>query len=444
MEDFKENSRGKDEMLEGFLEGLGIVQTESGDFEKVETGTPSEEDNIKGQSDDTVKKAAAQSGVDIDLTLVPEEIVGALVITKEDFLRAFNLAIPVIQATSTVTAYKGLNLVPDVEQGIVKILSTNGLETMTYTCKKVDGVDYPMLNEPICLETSLLQKLVRVIGNQILIYRKAPVGDEKVGNLMIRLIDGDLILDLKKINEADLKVEGVKGEQLAQVPANQLNDILKTLIPIAADGFRPDDRNISFLGDRAYYKSAKYVVKYDINTPKFISKSLESEFLRRLCTAFKGNTVIFNNIEGVEARRIGVTCDNVYYTMVTATPEVMERERELLESALTKEYISVDYTTFLRIVSLAADLPRSTGAINVRAEADCLKITIESKSGNSEFTCKAEVPSTLVNNINVRLFAGPLKKLLASITTESVDIAIEKSNIFIKHDDFVAVFMNII
>lgn len=445
--DFKEGSVGRDEYTEEFLLGLGITVGDDGEAKRESSQkSNSEEDENKEKSDDAVNHAAKTKGVDINLDLDDDKYVGAFIIERDDFLRAFNLAIPVIQSTSTVAAYKGLNLIPRAESNEIDILAINGIETMTYTCRKVEK-QYKMLNEVICLESTLLQKLVRVIGNHILIYRELvedESGNKVPGNLLIRLIDGDLVLELKKVNEADTVVEGTKGENVASVDANQLNEILKTLIPIAADGFRPEDRNIAFLGDRAYYKSSKYVVKYDITTPKFISKSLESEFLRRLCTAYRGKQVSFYNIENVEARRIGIGVDNVYYTMITATPEVMEREKELLESAANKEYISADYVTFLRIVSLAADLPKSTGAITIKAEKDKLKISIESKSGNSEFTCEARVPSDLVNAVEVRLIAKPLKKLLSSITAERVNIAIEQSNIFIQNESFVAVFMNII
>lgn len=435
-------ARGKDEYNNDILAGLGIIVNEDNTAESEGPTENTEEAKAKKENDSAVEKAAKSTGVDISLDLEEGKYVGAFIIEKEDFLRAFNLAIPVIQATSTVTAYKGLNIVPNIEDKTISILGVNGIETMNYVCRKVEK-EYIMLNEVICLESSLLQKLVRVIGNHILIYRELKE-DGNPGNLKIRLIDGDLVLELKKVNEADTVVEGTRGENVASVDANKLNEILKTLIPIAADGFRPEDRNIAFLSDRAYYKSSKYVVKYDINTPKFISKSLESEFLRRLCTAYKGKQIQFYNVDGVEARRIAVGVENVYYTMITATPEVMEREKELLESAETKNYIEADYVTFLRIVSLAADLPKSTGAITIKTEADSLSISIESKSGNSDFTCKARVPADLVNKVQVRLFAKPLKKLLSSITAESVNIAIEQSNIFIKNGEFVAVFMNII
>lgn len=443
-----DNSLGKGEFEStgdaDILAKLGLKEDDSGRAVEIKT----DEDQNMDENDDAIRKAAVSKGVDIDLNLPEGSYTGAIILEKNDFIRAFNLAVPVMQTTSTLAYYKGLNIVPDVKSNQIKIISKNDVESFVYECKAVD-MEYKMLDEVVCLESSLLQKILKVSGNHLLIYRKAvkdEVGNVTPGDLMIRLIDGDLILELKTVNFKDVLIEGQKGERISDISTDELGNVLKTMIPIANDGLKPENRNISFLGNQAYYKSTKFVVKYAVSTPEVVTKSLESEFLRRLCAVNRGKTITFYNVvgEGLKARRIAVECEDAYYTFITATPTMMEREKAMLDSAEEKRYISVDYTTFLRIITLASELPKATGAISIKALDKHLTIAIESKAGKSYFDCPAEVPAELVNNIEIRLFAGPLKKLLVAIVTERVDIAIEQSNIFIRSRDFVAVFMNIL
>ena len=133
-----------------------------------------------------VEEMTKDLGVDIDLSVNFPRVV----IPKTQLVQALNLASVIIKSNSSMNVPQSLTIIPKTD-GNVSLFTTD--EMNAFSCEVSTGLsDEDLLKDNICLQSTLLTKLIPVMGNYVLIYRNTDESDEENYNkLFIRLMDGD-------------------------------------------------------------------------------------------------------------------------------------------------------------------------------------------------------------------------------------------------------------
>lgn len=399
----------------------------------------SEETKVVSDSEDVVEEAKKDVGVDIDVDVKYPRVV----IPRSDLVQALNLASVIINPSSPMVVPQSLTIVP-LTEGRVNLFATNDMNVFTYTVNT--GLnDTDMLQEKIALPSTLLTKLMPMIGNRVMIFRNNDEADtENYNKLFIRLMDGDLVLDVKVPEETMFDQSMEKGDLVSTLDLNTLGNIVKTMLPLVNLDVRPANQKISFLGKEAYYNSSIYVIKGDIESPNLILKRLDCEYIKRLSNLFKGNTISLYKVKNSEVDRIIVECGSTNYMFINGEAKADDRFTKVISSIEDKTLVNVKYNQLLRVTNLSVVLPYSVGRIGFRYTKDCLEASIPTKKGISYFDIDySDTAPDVETKEPILIPANELKKLLQSFNNVTdISICIENNMVIVKHDKFVAVFMH--
>ena len=387
-----------------------------------------------------VEEMTKDLGVDIDLSVKFPRVV----IPKTQLVQALNLASVIIKSNSSMNVPQSLTIIPK-EDGNVSLFTTD--EMNAFSCEVSTGLsDEDLLKDNICLQSTLLTKLIPVMGNYVLIYRNTDESDEENYNkLFIRLMDGDLVLDTKAPEESMLEQPMEKDELISSVGLPDLNDVVKTILPLVNLDIRPSNQKITFFNNNAFYNSPIYIIRGDITMPNLVLTRVDCEYIRRLSTFFKGANISFYKVKNSKVNRILIECGNCSYTFISAAANIEDRYTNLIADAETKKLIDVKYNQLLRITNLAVVLNYSVGRVGFRYKKDYLEVSIPSKKGDSFFKVDYSKKDVDISESNdfITIQADQLKKLLQSFSNiQDISICIEGNMVIVKHDKFIAIFMH--
>lgn len=387
-----------------------------------------------------VEEMTKDLGVDIDLSVNFPRVV----IPKTQLVQALNLASVIIKSNSSMNVPQSLTIIPK-EDGNVSLFTTD--EMNAFSCEVSTGLsDEDLLKDNICLQSTLLTKLIPVMGNYVLIYKNTDESDEENYNkLFIRLMDGDLVLDTKAPEESMLEQPMEKDELISSVGLPDLNDVVKTILPLVNLDIRPSNQKITFFNNNAFYNSPIYIIRGDITMPNLVLTRVDCEYIRRLSTFFKGANISFYKVKNSKVNRILIECGNCSYTFISAAANIEDRYTNLIADAETKKLIDVKYNQLLRITNLAVVLNYSVGRVGFRYKKDYLEVSIPSKKGDSFFKVDYSKKDVDISESNdfITIQADQLKKLLQSFSNiQDISICIEGNMVIVKHDKFIAIFMH--
>ena len=387
-----------------------------------------------------VEEMTKDLGVDIDLSVNFPRVV----IPKTQLVQALNLASVIIKSNSSMNVPQSLTIIPKTD-GNVSLFTTD--EMNAFSCEVSTGLnDADLIKENICLQSTLLTKLIPVMGNYVLIYRNTDESDEENYNkLFIRLMDGDLVLDTKAPEESMLDQPMEMDELISSVNLSSLNEVVKTILPLVNLDIRPSNQKITFFNNNAFYNSPIYIIRGDITMPNLVLTRVDCEYIRRLSAFFKGSNVNFYKVKNSKVSRILIECGNCSYTFITATANIEDRYTKLISDAETKNLVDVKYNKLLRITNLAVVLNYSVGRVGFRYKKDYLEVSIPSKKGDSFF--KVDYSNSNIDITEstdfITIQADQLKKLLQSFSNiQDISICIEGNMVIVKHDKFIAIFMH--
>lgn len=399
-----------------------------------------DEDSVDVNNTESVTKALEEEGVDINLDINFPRVI----IPKTQLVQALSLASVVIKSNSSMHVPQSLTIIPKTD-GVVSLFTTD--EMNVFSCDVITGLsDEDLLKENVCIQATLLTKLIPVMGNYVLIYKNTDESDEENYNkLFIRLMGGDLVLGVQAAEESMLDQPMEKGELISSVVLSDLDDIVKTMLPLVNLEARPSNQKITFVDNKAYYNSPIYIIKGNMNLPNLVLTRVDCEYIKRLSSYFKGASINLYKVKDSKVNRILIECGNCVYTFISATPSVEDRFKQLIENAEAKDVVDVKYNQLLRITNLAVVLTYSVGRIGFRYTNDYLEATIPSKKGDSFFKIDYSKKDTEVTESDkfITIQADQLKKLLQSFSNvQDISICIEDNMVVIKHDKYVAIFMH--
>ena len=350
-----------------------------------------------------------------------------------DLLRTINLCNKLILQKSNNFSYNSISLVPVLEYKTLYFYVTNELSHFRYRTELLGDVN-EMLNEYISIPLITLQKLVKLMGNKVLIYKKD-------NNYYLRLQNGDLLLDVYKANENIIFFPSEPDLKLLEIPVSNLGNIVDAMLPLLNYEISSENKRINFTEEKAYFNSSSYYIESNINTPKLSLSLKDAEFISKLNKYYKNDNMILFNTKST-LPRLFIKLDKIEYEFINSINSISKLLTDQINTSIKPIEATLNYLDLYKVVNLATNLPSSTGNIKLKYKDNFLIISITSAKGDSNFSIPIEKISNNLYKDEIIIIATLLKKLLLYFTkSENINIALNNISITIENDFSKAILM---
>ena len=357
-----------------------------------------------------------------------------LIFKTDDLIRAMNLCSKVVQPKSDNSVYNSVSIVPVPEFKTVNFYVTNDLSHFGYQTELIGEQD-KMLNENISISFINLQKIVKLAGNKILLYKKD-------NNIYFRIIDGDLLIDYRPVDIKYLVFPGVIKEKIAEIGVDTIGKIINSALPLLNAELRGDVKRVNFTGERAYFNSSFYYLESKIVSPKISLSLRDAEFFNKLYKYYKDKQIQIFRVES-NLSRLYIKIDNISYMFINSINVISPLLIDQIGKLINPVEALVNYDRLNKIVVLATMLPSSTGNVGLSFQNGKLIAKISSNKGESimSFDTKLEKEHLYKGEIFVK--AETLHKLLNAFSgSEKIGIALSELGITIENAGIRAVMMH--
>ena len=359
-----------------------------------------------------------------------------LIFNRNDLVRAMNLVSKLIKTKSEVSDYNSISFVPVSYNKKILFYATNDLSHFRMSTELL-GEPEEFLKESFSIPLIVLQKLVKLMGNKVLIYKKESF-------YYIRLLDGDLLLDTRPINEKIIFFPGEVQDKIAELSLSGFGSIVNSILPLLNSEIKGESKKILFTGEKAYYKSSFYYIEAKLETPEISLSMNDSEFINKLYRYYKDKSILLFKVKS-DVPRLFLKLDNIEYQFINSKSSMSNLMTQQMEKIINNIECTMNYDRFNKIVTLATSLPNSTGNINLNYDNNKLKLSIVSIKGNSDFNLSIDKEENVdLYNKEVMLNASTLKRLLSSFgNAEKIGIALGDKSTTLEYRNIKAIIMNL-
>lgn len=349
-----------------------------------------------------------------------------IVFDTNDLIRVINLCNKLVLQKSNNFSYNSISFVPVIEYKTLYFYVTNELSHFRYKTELL-GNPSEMLTDYISIPLNVLQKLVKLMGNKVLIYKNN-------NNFYIRLQNGDLLLDFYPVNEKIIFFPSEPNNKLAEIPISSLGNIIDSMIPLLNNEIQSENRRINFNGEKAYFNSSIYYIESLINTPKMSLSIKDAEFISKLNKYYKNDKILLFDTSSI-LPRLYIKVDKVEYEFINSINRINDIVSKQIDSLIKPLESSLTYLDLFKIINLATLLPSSTGNINLKYKNKNLIISINSVKGNSDFSIPIDIISDNLYNNEISIRANLLKKLLLSFSNSNkIKLCLNDTAIILEND----------
>lgn len=378
---------------------------------------------------DELEELVADNDSDIEL----EVEYPYLIFKRDELVRAMNLCNKIVQIKSDIVTYNSISFIPYLPEKTMSIYATNELSHFRYTVELL-GDEKEMLDLNFSIPLVVLQKLVKLMGNKVLIYKKDV-------NFYIRLLDGDLLLDFRQPDLSILKFPGEVDEKIADIGINHFGNIVNSILPLLNSEVRGDAKKILFTGEKAYYNSSFYYIEAMIKTPKMSLTYKDAEFITKLYKYYNDSQLQVFSVNS-SINRLFIKVNNVEYEFINSTNAVSDILVKQMESAIKQVECMLNYVRLYKIVSLATSLPSSTGNLGLKYNGNKIQLTLFSNRGNSIFNVGIDKIYSDLGTDEVMLNAETFRRLLCSFNSyDKIGLSISDFGVNLEYKDIRAILM---
>ncbi len=383
--------------------------------------------NINASINTTVNELEESSEEDIKIDIDAPKVI----IDRHDLLTIMNICSTIIQTKSDNIVYSSLTF---ISNKTLKIFSTNELSQFISDIKVIGENSLDLV---FSIPLVILQRLTKLMGKKVMFF----ISDNK---LYIRLLSGDLLLDLRIPNEKLLRLPISDSDinESFEIPVNSFGRVITSILPLLSTEIRTDARKILFLGEKSYYLSPYYYIESYIKTPCMSLRMKDAEVISKIAKNYQDKNFLISTINST-IPRIKLKIDNITYIFISGNASMDNVIDSQISKMIQPTSAIFNFDRFNKIINLATLLPNSTGDVKIKIEDSSIYIYIISNSGESKFNIPCEILNTESSNKLISLCAEPLKKLLISFNNSSkIGIAITDFGIILENEGIRAILMH--
>lgn len=360
-----------------------------------------------------------------------------IIFYRSDLVRAMNLCNKIVQPKSNTTTYNSISLVPVPFDKCIWFYATNELSHFRYRAELLGDMKETW-DFPISIPLTILQKLVKLMGNKVLLYKKEE-------NLYIRLLDGDLLLDLRQADMTILTFPGDVSDKdkIAELKISNIGSVVNNILPLLQAEIRGEAKRISFTGDKAYYNSSFYYIETSIKTPRMTLSLRDADFINKLFKYYKNDEIQIFSVKS-NLSRLFLKINNIEYEFINSINSISDIITRQMNNIVKEPEVMVSYDRLYRTVTLATTLPYSTGDVILKYNKDKLQTSIISNRGNSDFSFTTELlTENKLYDKEVLVRAETLRRLLTSFNeADKLSIALADLGITLEYKNIKAIMMH--
>ncbi len=349
-----------------------------------------------------------------------------LIFSRFHLVRALNLCSKLVLSKSDITEYNSISFIPITFNKSLNLCATNELSHFKMRLDLYGDINNS-LTEPFAISLTVLQKIVKLMGNKVLIYKK----DNKY---YTRLLDGDLLIDARPINIDIVTIPGNTTNKIADLGLNNLGKICISVISLMSSEISNDNKKLFFIGDKCYFKSPFYYMEADIRTPEMVLSYRDIEFICKLYKYYESNQIMLFNVD-TSLSRLRILLDNIEYQFINSKHSEINLVPQEMDNLMKDSEVSLSFDRFYKIVSLATSLPGSSNKISLKYLNNQLNLSILNNNGNSNFNFPIErLNKGRLYGKEIFLNASVFKKLLDSfIGVDKIEISLDDIGITVKN-----------
>ena len=357
-----------------------------------------------------------------------------IIFNRDDLVRTINLCNKFILSKSDIPEYNSISFVPVIQNKTICMYTTNELSHFIFKTEMLGSLDN-IIEKPFLISLNILQKIVKLMGNKVLIYNK----DEK---FYARLLDGDLLIDARPVNTDIIFMPGSIKDKICDINLNILGDTCVSILPLLSSEIRSDYKKAYFTGTKSYFKSPFYYIETNINTPKLVLSFRDIEFISRLYKYYKNSQIQLFSVD-TSLSRIRLKLDNIEYQFINSRSSEINLD-DIMNKIMKESEVSIQFDKLYRIINLATSLPNTDNIISIKYNNSELYLSIINNNGNSNFNFPINrIGNNKLYNKEIILNANTLKKLLISFSNSiNIDLALNDNGITIKSGNTKAFLMN--
>ena len=264
-----------------------------------------------------------------------------IIFYRSDLVRAMNLCNKIVQPKSNTTTYNSISLVPVPFDKCIWFYATNELSHFRYRAELLGDMKETW-DFPISIPLTILQKLVKLMGNKVLLYKKEE-------NLYIRLLDGDLLLDLRQADMTILTFPGDVSDKdkIAELKINTIGSVVNNILPLLQAEIRGEAKRISFTGDKAYYNSSFYYIETSIKTPRMTLSLRDADFINKLFKYYKNDEIQIFSVKS-NLSRLFLKINNIEYEFINSINSISDIITQQMNNIVKEPEVMVSYDRLYR------------------------------------------------------------------------------------------------
>ena len=354
-----------------------------------------------------------------------------LIFKRDDLVRVINLCNKMILSKSDISEYNSISFFKSLYT--LNFYVTNELSHFRYEAELIGDLT-KCIEEPFSISLIILQKIVRLMGNKVLIYNKE-------GKFYIRLLDGDLLVDARPVRKDIVLIPGDTKDKVAELSLSNFGKACYSILPLISSETINDFKKLYFTGNKMYFKSSFYYIDGDIKTPEMCLSFRDVEFISRLFKYYKDNNIILFSVN-TSLSRYRLIMDNIEYQFINSRASEMSLVIDEMDKLIKEPEISISYDKLYRVISLATNLPGINNTVSMKYTSDKLNLNIINNNGTSNFNFPIEklVQGRLFGK-EIILNSIILKRLLSAFSnSQNINIALDDLGVTIK-TDFIRAFL---
>lgn len=335
------------------------------------------------------------------------------IISKDDLIRTLDLTSKISHNNSPSVECNSLTFIPDWNSKSITLAITNTLTYFRSIVELVGDSNYA-LKEPIAIKVETLNKLKNYFKDKILIYKK----DE---NYYIRLIDGDLLLNVNKPNLSKLTFAASNESILTDLHNGGFGKILSSYRNMIDDY---SDKWLAFDGEKLSLCGLNFYAETKMKTPIMCLLMDDIDLIVKLSKYYYNTFLTIYST--TNKNKLHLKINNIEIEILNVISNINNKNIQTLSSYIAKPSCAFETSNMSRIINLALALPELEKDCKLHITDDKLSVILNSRKGSSEFDLKITNSENKSEVDEVNINVNTLNKIISSFNEELCGIALYK------------------